>query len=289
MSEGKPCLAEAGTGVGKTMAYLIPAVRAALNGKKTVISTHTINLQNQLIMKDIPLVLSLFPGASETLNAVLMKGRGNYLCKQSLDNAKSDLFLMADPQFARLKRWAARRDCTGDLADLPFTFQEWSEVTSTAETCRAKDCFYYGDCHYYKMRFAASESKLIVVNHALFFADLAMRMDNPNAEVIPTYDHVVFDEAHHLEDVATKTFGIEFSSRRLIHLAERIKHIRGLDIDRSRLDTLENLNGTFFHPFHKPSKSEYYFDTCWTNRTAIRPSSAPATPATRSPPSKTIY
>ncbi len=260
MLEGKPCLAEAGTGVGKTMAYLIPAVRAALSGKRTVISTHTINLQNQLIQKDIPLVLSLFPGAAEQVDAVLMKGRGNYLCNQSLDNAKSDLFLMSDPQFARVKRWASRGDCTGDLADLPFTFSAWNEITSTAETCRAKECFYYSDCHYYQMRFAASESKLIVVNHALFFSDLAMRMEDPNSGVLPSYDHVVFDEAHHLEDVATKTFGIEFNSRRLVNLAERIKHLRGLDIDRTRLDTLEDLNGAFFQPFYQPSKSEFYFD-----------------------------
>ncbi len=260
MLEGKPCLAEAGTGVGKTMAYLIPAVRAALNGKRTIISTHTINLQNQLIQKDIPLVLSLFPGAAEKVDAVLMKGRGNYLCKQNLDNAKSDLFLMTDPQFLRLKRWAIAPDCTGDLADLPFTFSAWNEVTSTGETCRGKECFYYGDCHYYKMRFAASESKLIVVNHALFFSDLAMRAADPNTGVLPTYDHVVFDEAHHLEDVATKTFGIEFNSRRLFNLAERIKHIRGLDIDRTRLDTIEELNNAFFQPFYQPGKSDYYFD-----------------------------
>jgi ATP-dependent DNA helicase DinG len=260
MEEGKPCLAEAGTGVGKTMAYLIPAVRAALNGKRTVISTHTINLQNQLIKKDIPLVLSLFPGASDQIDAVLMKGRGNYLCKQSLDNAKSDLFLTMDPQFDRVKRWAARADCSGDLADLPFTFGSWSELTSTPETCRAQECFYYNNCHLYKMRFAATDAKLIVVNHALFFSDLAMRLTEPNSGILPAYDHVVFDEAHHLEDVATKTFGIEFGSRRLVNMAERIRHIRGLDIDRTRLDTVEDLNGSFFKPFYQGGRSEYYFE-----------------------------
>ena len=267
MEEAKPCLAEAGTGVGKTMAYLIPAVRAALDGKRTVISTHTINLQNQLIKKDIPLVLSLFPGASEQIDAVLMKGRGNYLCKQSLDNAKSDLFLTMDPQFDRVKRWAARQDCSGDLADLPFTFTSWSELTSTPETCRAQECFYYNNCHFYKMRFAATESKLIVVNHALFFSDLALRASDPNSGILPPYDHVVFDEAHHLEDVATKTFGIEFGSRRLVNLAEKIKHIRGLDIDKTRLDTVEDLNSTFFQPFHQQGRSEFYFDDVLTEET----------------------
>jgi ATP-dependent DNA helicase DinG len=260
MAEGMPCLAEAGTGVGKTVAYLIPAIRAALDGKRTIISTHTINLQNQLIEKDIPLVLSLFPGASERIRATLMKGRANFLCRQSLDNAKSDLMLSVDPQFERVKRWAARADCTGDLADLPFTFGSWSELTSTPETCRGQECYFYDTCHYYKMRFAASESKIVVVNHALFFADLAMRAADPSSGVLPQYEHVVFDEAHHLEDVATRTFGIDFSSRRIAGLAERIKHIKGLDIDRARLDTLASLNDALFNYFLQAGRSEYYFD-----------------------------
>jgi ATP-dependent DNA helicase DinG len=260
MQECKPCLAEAGTGVGKTMAYLIPAVRAALEGKRTVISTHTISLQNQLIQKDIPLALSLFPGAAEQIDAVLMKGRGNFLCKQSLDNAKSDIFVSEDPLFSRVRQWAAQPGCTGDLADLPFTFGAWSELTSTPETCRGQECFYYNNCHYYQMRFAAAESKIMVVNHALFFSDLALRVADPNSGIIPPYDHVVFDEAHHLEDVATKTFGIEFGSRRIANMAERVKHIRGLDIDRTRLDTLEDLNGAFFQPFFQTDRSEYYFE-----------------------------
>ncbi len=269
MSEGKPCLAEAGTGVGKTMAYLIPIVRAALAGKRTVISTHTISLQNQLIQKDIPLALRLFPGASDRIEPVLMKGRGNFLCKQNMENAKSDIFLTADPQFDRVKRWAARQECTGDLADLPFTFSSWSELTSTPETCRSQECFYYDNCHYYRMRFAASDSKIIVVNHALFFSDLALRLADPNSGIIPIYDHIVFDEAHHLEDVATKTFGIDFSSRRLVQLAERIKHIRGLDIDRARLDTLADLNGALFQPFVKPGSSEYYFEDALDDRSRL--------------------
>lgn len=260
MNESLPCLAEAGTGVGKTMAYLVPAVRAALAGKRTIISTHTINLQNQLMQKDIPLVLSLFPNAEEKVHPVLMKGRGNYLCKQNLENAKSDLFLNSDPMFEKVKRWASRATCTGDLADLPFSFGSWYELVSTPEMCRAQECFFYNNCHYYRMRFEAAESQLIVVNHALFLSDLAMRLSDPSSGVLPPYDHVVFDEAHHLEDVATKSFGIEFSSRRLASLSERIKNIRGLDIDRTRLDTLEEINGALFQPFSQTTKSEFYFD-----------------------------
>lgn len=259
-SSGKPCLAEAGTGVGKTLAYLVPAVRAALDGKRTVISTHTINLQNQLMEKDIPLVLSLFPEAEEKVLYELMKGRGNFLCRVALENARNDLFMMAEPLFRRVQKWAYQEGCSGDVADLPFTFPNWSELTSTPETCRAQECNYYNSCHYYRMRWAAAESNLIVVNHALFFSDLALRISDPNSGILPDYDQVIFDEAHHLEDVATKTFGIEFGSRRLVNLMDRIKNLRGLDLDRDRLKTIEEMNGSLFLPFLQAGKSEFYFD-----------------------------
>ncbi len=260
MQAGKPCLAEAGTGVGKTLAYLIPAIRAALGGKRTIISTHTISLQSQLIEKDIPLVLSLFPEAEARVTYTLMKGRSNFLCRQSLDNARGDLFLMADPYFRRLQKWAGANDCSGDVADLPFTFSAWSEVTSTPETCRAQECMHYNNCHYYRRRWEAAESNLIVVNHALFFADLALRLADPQSGILPEYDHVVFDEAHHLEDVATKTFGIEFGSRRLGNLMDRVKHVRGFDIDKTRLQTVEEMNNTLFAPFFQSGKSEFFFE-----------------------------
>ena len=260
MQAGKPCLAEAGTGVGKTLAYLIPAVRAALDGKRTIISTHTISLQSQLIEKDIPLVLSLFPEAEARVHVALLKGRSNFLCQQSLDNARGDLFLMADPYFRRLQKWAHDPQCTGDVADLPFTFASWSEVTSTPETCRGQECVHYNSCHYYRRRWEAAESNLIVVNHALFFSDLALRLSDPQSGILPEYDHVVFDEAHHLEDVATKTFGVEFGSRRLVNLMERIKHVRGFDIDKTRLQTVEEMNATLFTPFFQAGKNEFFFE-----------------------------
>ncbi len=260
MEEGKPCLAEAGTGVGKTLAYLIPAVRAAYKGKRTVISTHTINLQNQLIQKDIPLVLSLFPDSEERVFPILLKGRGNYLCKQELDNAHNDIFLMTDPSFHRVEQWARKDECTGDLGDLPFSYANWYELTSTPETCRGQECRYYNSCFYYKVRFEAMESNLIVVNHALFMSDLALRLSDPNAGILPNYDHVVFDEAHHLEDVATRTFGTEFTSRRIALLLDRLRHMRGLDLDKTRLQTIEDTASRMFVPFQQSPKSEFYFD-----------------------------
>jgi len=260
MGQGKPCLTEAGTGVGKTLAYLVPAVRAALMGRRTVISTHTINLQNQLLQKDIPLVLSLFPEAEARVSYTLMKGRGNFLCKQELDNAHADLFLMSDPLFRRVERWAGREGCTGDVADLPFTFQNWSEIAANQDTCRGAECRYYTSCYYYQMRRDAIDSDLIVVNHALFFSDLLLRQSDPSAGIIPDYDCVVFDEAHHLEDVATKTFGIEFGSRRLVNLIDTLKHIRSLDLDKARLQTLEDMNAGLFVPFIQAGKNEFFFD-----------------------------
>ena len=259
MQAGKSCLAEAGTGVGKTLAYLVPAVRAALKGKRTVISTHTISLQSQLIEKDIPLVLKLFPEAQEKIDPVLMKGRGNFLCKAELENARNDLFLMTDPLFKRVQRWAGSTE-TGDVADLPFTFPAWGDLTSTAETCRGQECAFHDHCFYYKMRWEAAQSNLLVVNHALFFSDLALRQSDPNSGILPDYDNVVFDEAHHLEDVATKTFGIEFGSRRLVNVLERVKHVRGLDIDKTRLQTLEDMNSSLFVPFLLAGRNEFFFE-----------------------------
>lgn len=259
MKAGKPALIEASTGVGKSLAYLVPAVRAALQGKKTVISTHTISLQSQLIEKDIPLVLSLFGEPAANLEPVLMKGRGNFLCKLELENARNDLFLMADPQFHRLKKWAARTE-TGDVADLPFQFGGWHDMISTPETCRGQECQFYESCFYYKMRWAALQSNLIVVNHALFFSDLALRRSDPNSGILPDYDFVVFDEAHHLEDVATKTFGIEFGSRRLVNVLDRVKHLKQADIDKTRLQTLEDMNASLFLPFLQAGRNEFYFD-----------------------------
>ncbi len=256
---GKPSLNEAGTGVGKTMAYLIPAIRSAIDGRKTVISTHTINLQNQLMEKDIPLAMSLFPEMKGKLKATLMKGRGNFLCKQELENARTDIFMATDPGFDRIQKWANAKNCSGDLADLPFAYPNWYEITSTPETCRGQECGFYGDCHYYKMRREAQESNLIVANHALFFSDLAMRGQEGVTGIIPEYSNVVLDEAHHVEEVATSTFGIEFSSKRLHILMERLKHLRGVDIDKDRLSGIEQLSIRLFTPFLQTEKSEFFF------------------------------
>jgi len=258
MKTGRACLTEAGTGVGKTIAYLLPALRAAAEGKRTLISTHTISLQSQLLDKDIPLVLSLFPDISEQIAPALLKGRGNFLCKLELENAAMNLLLADDPAVKRLRAWDRASDCTGDVADLRYASPAWSELACSADTCRTAQCAHYDTCWYYRARRAAAGSLLVVVNHALFLSDLALRRIDPAAAVLPDYHHVVMDEAHHLEGVATKAFGVEISSRRIPDLLDRIRHVRGLDIDRSRLDTAADLNDALFRPFLLCDRHEFF-------------------------------
>lgn len=253
---GRPGLIEAGTGVGKSLAYLIPAVRAAALGKVTVISTHTLNLQAQLLEKDIPLVQSLLKEVK--VKAVAMKGRGNYLCKQDLDAAEADLFHATDPLFRELKRWSRKSD-TGDVAELPFVYSNWFEVAANQDTCRSKECHYFDRCFYYRMRREAGDANLIVVNHALFLSDLMLRREEPESAILPDYDYVVFDEAHHLEDVATKVFGLELANGRIPRFVDRLRRTKGLTVNSERLSSLERLNEELFGAFQH-DRQEFFFE-----------------------------
>lgn len=258
---GRHCLVEAGTGVGKTLAYLIPAIRAAAKGKTTVLSTHTINLQTQLMEKDIPLVAELFAEAEVEVRPVLMKGRGNYLCLQDLDAAESDLFHATDPQFRELKNWV-RRTQTGDVADLPFTYPYWHEVAANLDTCRQQECRYYERCFYYRMRWSTQDANLLVVNHALFLSDLRLRISEPQSGILPEYDYVVFDEAHHLEEVATRVFGLEIGNKRIPYFVDRVRRTRNADLNMDRLAALEQMSTAFFAPFQEKGqggKSDFFF------------------------------
>jgi ATP-dependent DNA helicase DinG len=217
LRERQTLLVEAGTGTGKTLAYLIPAI---LSGLKVVVSTGTKNLQEQIFSKDIPFLQQVLP---RQFTASYMKGRQNYLCLWRLQRLRQQPAL---PGFIdrlwlqRLERWAEDSP-TGDraeLADLPDDAFAWGEVCTTSESCLGQRCEFYNRCFITRMRQEAAAADIIIVNHHLFFADLALK-ESSYGEVIPRYDAVIFDEAHHLEEVATQHFGISVSNYRVEELA----------------------------------------------------------------------
>jgi ATP-dependent DNA helicase DinG len=228
LANGQPVLAEAGTGVGKTLAYLVPLVQwLEKSGGRAVVSTHTLALQSQLVERDLPSLIAAMPEC--TIEPVVMKGRSNYLCLQDLDVALGDIFAATDAPLQKIKGWAKETE-TGDVAELDFSYKDWSDVAANADTCKGRECRYYNRCFYFKARKHAEESQLIVVNHALFFADLRLKKQNPNApSLLPSYDAVVFDEAHHVDDKATQSFGLEWNSGRIPMLLSRAKRVEGID------------------------------------------------------------
>jgi ATP-dependent DNA helicase DinG len=197
---------EAGTGVGKTFAYLLPA---ALSGRRVVISTATKALQEQLIEKDVPLLLSVCKELGKTVSVAAMKGLSNYVCLRRLSDA-----MHQNDKILPLLSWVAETQ-TGDQSELrdPRLLNLWSEVSSSSETRIGSPCKHFERCFVTQMRKRAELSDILIVNHHLFFADLALksRPEGAFASVIPAYDHVVFDEAHQLESIVTDFFGIELS------------------------------------------------------------------------------
>lgn len=249
-------LVEAGTGVGKTVAYLTPAVIHALAEKRVVISTHTINLQGQLVSKDIPMMQGVMD--EHPFKAVLMKGRSNFLCLQEMDHNAS--LFDEDRLFKRLKKWASETE-TGDISELEFSYPDWHEVCCNPDTCRHQECGYHSErCFYYKMRRAAESADIVVVNHSLFFSDLGVRAVDPRSAIIPDYGAVIFDEAHHLEDVAAETFGIEFSNYRVQSLINRLRRRRDIAISAGEYQLIESTNMRLFDAFARIRKQEFFFD-----------------------------
>lgn len=207
----KHLLVEAGTGVGKSFAYLLPAIDLAVKHKKrVVISTHTISLQEQLMQKDIPLLQSLY---GDEFSAVLVKGRGNYLCRRRLDQsiARQHYLFDRESQFEQLTQIADWAESTGEgsLSSLPVQPEPgvWERVNAEAGNCLGKKCRHYGTCHWQAAKRRMQGGQLLIVNHALFFSDLALRMVGVN--YLPKYDAVIFDEAHTIEDVAGQHFGLK--------------------------------------------------------------------------------
>ncbi|MDR0583955.1 MAG: ATP-dependent DNA helicase DinG [Treponema sp.] len=223
--------AEAGTGVGKSFAYLLPALHYALeNGERIVISTATITLQQQLFEKDIPLVSSAM---HKKVKAVLLKGRGNYLCRRRLNDAlrEPDLDGAEHKELERLAKWG-ETTITGSRSDLSFVPQEnlWSRVCSDAELCMGLRCPERERCFILALRKEAADARIIVVNHHLLFADLAARRAGAGYEgavVLPPYARIIIDEAHTIEAAATSFFSKEFSRLGLFRQLGRLYRRRG--------------------------------------------------------------
>ena len=207
---------EAGTGTGKTFAYLVPAI---LSGRKTIISTGTKHLQDQLFNKDLPVVMRAL---AVPVNAALLKGRANYLCKQRLVEYEKDGKIFSGQQsdlLISIRQWLAQT-ATGDLtelADLPEQSPLKIAVTSTTENCLGQECEFYEECFVLRARRKANEADLVIVNHHLLLADLALR-ETGFGEILPKADYIIFDEAHQLPELATDFFGTTISSRQLLGL-----------------------------------------------------------------------
>jgi ATP-dependent DNA helicase DinG len=208
--------AEAGTGVGKSFAYLLPALSYALsNGERIVISTATITLQQQLYEKDIPLVLSALEA---NVNVALIKGRGNYLCFRRLEEALREQYLFEDAEYKELQAitaWA-RTAATGSRSELSFMPAEtvWSKICSEADACMGLRCPERRRCFVLALRKRCADARILIVNHHLLFADLAARLEGAgytNTVVLPPYTRIVIDEAHTIEASATSFFSKEFS------------------------------------------------------------------------------
>jgi ATP-dependent DNA helicase DinG len=219
--------AEAGTGVGKSFAYLLPALSyALLNNERIVISTATITLQQQLFEKDIPLVVSAL---GKKVKAVLVKGRGNYLCRRRLDDAIKEGGLLDEREnddLAAIVEWAETAK-TGSLSDLPFVPVPglWSRVCSESDSCMGGRCPEKARCFVLALRAEAASAAILVANHHLLFADLAARSQGAGYEtsvVLPPYDRVVIDEAHAVEESVTSLFSEEFGKIGLFHQLGRL-------------------------------------------------------------------
>ncbi len=231
LEEKRHLIVEAGTGTGKTLAYLLPVIRS---GKRVIISTGTKNLQEQLFFKDVPaLERALFPEGDRKLSVCYMKGRNNYLCRKKLIDLTDQPVLSGLEEIEQYRAIAAweRTTQTGDraeLAELPEASALWHKLDARADTCLGQKCKEYDRCFITEMRRRAAESDIIIVNHHLFFADLSIKLEAdgaPDAGVLPECGAVIFDEAHELEDIAGNYFGISVSNLRMDELTRDVEHL----------------------------------------------------------------
>jgi ATP-dependent DNA helicase DinG len=231
-NDGGIVLLEAGTGIGKSFAYLVPALAwAKANGERTVISTNTINLQEQLVGKDLPLLREALRDGTHTPSFALLKGWRNYLCHARLGSAMSGQQSLLEPdklqELIGLAEWASRT-ADGTLADLvvPPSSEVWDEVAAEPDLCTRLRCPHFERCFLFRAKRAAAEADVVVVNHHLLASDLAVRGEQENwdeAAVLPPYQRLVLDEAHHLEDVAANHLGAQVTSRGIRRVLGRLE------------------------------------------------------------------
>ena len=249
LHRGGLLLAEAGTGTGKTLAYLLPAAQL---GRRVVISTGTKNLQEQLLHKDIPL---LARALGRDLNVAVMKGRGNYLCLQrfrSFGQAGSFRRFDEIPLYRAVEAWApaTKTGDRGEIGDLPDSVDFWREISAASENCIGQACPEFDPCWVTRMRQGALEADIVVVNHHLLCADLAVK-DGNYGQVIPPYDTLVLDEAHLIEDVATQYFGVQVSSPRVDEVCRDVeRELKAAALDarevRAEVEGLRHRADRFF-------------------------------------------
>src|SRR6266568_3288716 len=241
LSDKRHLIVEAGTGTGKTLAYLVPAL---LSGRRIVVSTGTKNLQEQLFFKDIPFLQQHF---ERPLQVCYMKGRGNYACRQKIYDADREPILTGleeTADFQIIREWEKTTEF-GDRAEiktLPEQSTAWAKLDARRDLCSGQKCQQFERCFITLMHQRALESDIIIVNHHLFFADLALKDEEYAGGILPEYHAVVFDEAHELEDVAGQYFGVTVSSyrfedlRRDISVVSRTKNFGTPQLDRALND-----------------------------------------------------
>ena len=234
--EKKHLIVEAGTGTGKTLAYLVPAIAAALaQNKRVIISTGTKNLQEQLMEKDIPFLQKILP---KKFSAAYMKGRSNYACLYRLKKAETQPILENLDEFDSFQtvaQWVCETE-TGDkaeLIDLPENLSFWRDINAKSETCIGQKCTEFENCFITRMRTKAEDADIIIVNHHLFFADLNIR-GNEYGRVLPDYSAVIFDEAHLIEDIAADYFGFQVSSFQIDELVRDVDRLPITDVALTR-------------------------------------------------------
>jgi len=234
--EKTPALIEAGTGTGKTFGYLVPVI---LSGKKSVISTGTKNLQEQIYFKDIPL---LDKATQLNIDAVMMKGRENYLCLHKYHQYISQSSLLVTSQtkkIGKLKEWLKKTEFAdrGEISWLGDDDTLWNSLSSSSDQCLGSECLFLDECFLGKLRSRAARARIIIVNHHLFFADMKVKKGG-FGEIIPRFQIAVFDEAHTIEAIATAYFGESLSTRQLTDLISDLKKdIRKMQgVDKGRLE-----------------------------------------------------